>query len=112
MFDDLPPDLERLQTLRIWTARCLEQIDRKIAQLRQRQAEEEYGRRHRPRPPDWILELTNDKGEPFQVHDGACGMTGRRHRAIGRDEARRLLTEHGVPACPICHPDTQLQIID
>ncbi|WP_369228718.1 DUF6233 domain-containing protein (plasmid) [Streptomyces sp. R39] len=70
-----------------------------------------YGRRHRPRPPDWIVELTNAKGEPFQVHDGACGMTGRRHRAIGRDEARRLLTADGVPPCPICHPGTQLHII-
>ncbi|WP_234543616.1 DUF6233 domain-containing protein [Streptomyces shenzhenensis] len=30
----------------------------------------------------------------------------------GRDEARRLLTADAVPACTICHPDTQLHIID
>ncbi|MFC9842967.1 DUF6233 domain-containing protein [Streptomyces sp. NPDC127595] len=31
---------------------------------------------------------------------------------MDRDEARRLLTTGGVPACPFCHPDTQLRIID
>ncbi|MFC4650893.1 hypothetical protein ACFPEU_54240 [Streptomyces mangrovi] len=44
VFDDLPPDLDRLQTLRVWHALWLERIDRKIACLRQRQAEEERGR--------------------------------------------------------------------
>ena len=112
MFDDLPPDLARLDALRVWHALWLERIDRKIAHLRQRQAEEERGRRHRPQPPDWIVELGRGTGEPLQVHDGACGMTGPRHRAIGRDEARRLLTTGEVPACPLCHPDTQLHIID
>jgi hypothetical protein len=38
-------------------------------------------------------------------------MKGKRHRAISRDEARRLLTTDAVPACPFCHPDTQLRII-
>ncbi|MFC4508432.1 MULTISPECIES: DUF6233 domain-containing protein [Streptomyces] len=51
-------------------------------------------------------------GEPIQVHDGECAMNGRRHRAIDRDEARRLLTSGAVPACPFCHPNTQLHIID
>lgn len=55
MFDDLPPDLDRLRTLRVWHALWLERIDRKIAYLRQRQAEEECGRRNRPQPPDWIV---------------------------------------------------------
>ncbi|MFM9540045.1 DUF6233 domain-containing protein [Streptomyces turgidiscabies] len=112
MFDDLPPDLARLDALRVWHALWLERIDRKIAFLRQRQAEEEHGRRNRPLRPDWVVELGNGTGEPFQVHDGECGMTGRRQRAIGRDEARRLLTTGEVQACPICHPDTRLHIID
>ncbi|WP_455752971.1 hypothetical protein [Streptomyces chartreusis] len=57
MFDDLPPDLERLHTLRVWHALWLERIDRKIAALQRRQAEEERGRRTRPERPDWIVEL-------------------------------------------------------
>ena len=47
MFDDLPPDLERLLTLRVWHAMWLERIDRKIAAVERRQAEEEWGRRLR-----------------------------------------------------------------
>ncbi len=110
MFDDLPPDLDRLHTLRVWHALWLERIDRKIAYLRQRQAEEERGRRNRPQPPDWIVELGRTTGEPLHVHGGECGMTGQRHRAISRDEARHLLITGEVPACPFCHPDTQLRI--
>ncbi|WP_330358351.1 hypothetical protein [Streptomyces chartreusis] len=51
MFDDLPPDLDRLHTLRVWHALWLERIDRKIAAVQRRQAEEERGRRVRPDPP-------------------------------------------------------------
>ncbi|MFD4523922.1 DUF6233 domain-containing protein [Streptomyces sp. NPDC058470] len=65
-----------------------------------------------PRPPDWVVQLSIGTGKPLQVHDGECGMTGKEHRAIDRDEARRLLTTEGVPACPFCHPDIQLHIID
>ncbi|MFF3378153.1 DUF6233 domain-containing protein [Streptomyces sp. NPDC002680] len=110
MFDDLPSDLDRLRTLRVWHALWLERIDHKIAYLQQRQVEEEHGRRNRPQPPDWIVELSRSTGEPIQVHGGDCGMTGKRHRSISRDEARHLLTAGEVPACPFCHPDTQLHI--
>ena len=113
MFDDLrdlPPDLDRLQALRIWHALWLERIDRKIAHLRQRQAEEERGRMTRPQPPDWLVELHTATREPLQVHGGQCGMTGRSHRPVSRDEARRLLTTEAVPPCPFCRPDTQLHI--
>ncbi|MEW2120271.1 DUF6233 domain-containing protein [Streptomyces sp. NPDC005474] len=103
MFDDLPPDLARLDALMVWHALWLERIDRKIDYLRQRQAEDERGCRSRPRPADWIVELGAGARELFQVHDGECGMTGRRHRAVGRNEARRLLTT-GVQACPFCRP--------
>ncbi len=89
----------------------LDRIDRRIAYVQQRQAEEERGRRSRPRPADWVVELSRATGGPLQVHDGACRMKGRRHRAVSRDEARRLLTADAVPACPVCQPDTQLRII-
>ena len=81
MLDDLPPDLDRLTTLRTWHAMWLERIDRRIASVQKRQAEEERGRRSRPLPPDWVVELSRATGGPLQVHDGECGMKGRRHRA-------------------------------
>lgn len=109
---DLPDDLERLQTLRTWNAMWLARIDRKIAALEQRQAEEEHRRTHRPPVPDWILELNRATGHPLAVHVGDCGMAGRRRRQVDQDGARRLLTVDGVPACPICRPDTALHITD
>ncbi|WP_234337146.1 DUF6233 domain-containing protein [Streptomyces xylophagus] len=90
----------------------LERIDRKAAELRKRQAVEERGRAYRPPAPDWFLELSRATGDPLAVHVGDCGMTGRRTRPLGRDDARRLLTTDGVPACPICRPDTSLHIVD
>ncbi|MET9734488.1 DUF6233 domain-containing protein [Streptomyces sp. NPDC006458] len=110
MFDDLPPDLDRLRTLRVWHALWLRRIDTKIASLEQRQAEEEHGRRVRPEPPEWIVELGIGSGRPpVQVHAGTCHMAGRRRQPIGRDEARRLLAT-GLRACTHCEPDTQLRI--
>ncbi|MFJ2885494.1 DUF6233 domain-containing protein [Streptomyces sp. NPDC087305] len=97
MPDDLPPDLDRLHT---WHAMWLERIDRQIAYVRKRQAEEERGRRSRPKPADWVVALSRATSGPLQVHDGACGMKGKRHRAVSRDEARRLLT--AVPAIRAC----------
>ncbi|USQ85949.1 DUF6233 domain-containing protein [Streptomyces phaeoluteigriseus] len=38
-------------------------------------------------------------------------MAGKRRRAVGRDEARRLLAD-GLRACTHCRPDAQLDIID
>ena len=76
-----------------------ERINRKIALLEQRQTEEEPGRRNRPRPPGWIVELGIGTGRPpVQLHSGGCHMAGTRRRAVGRDEARRLLVA-GLRAC-------------
>ncbi|UFR07155.1 DUF6233 domain-containing protein [Streptomyces sp. Go40/10] len=111
MFDDLPPDLERLRTLRAWHAMWLARIDGKIAQLIQRQTEQERGRRAKPTPPEWIVELGIGVGRPpVQVHRGTCYMAGKRHRPVGREEARRLLAD-GTSACSHCRPDTSLGII-
>ncbi|WP_236569876.1 DUF6233 domain-containing protein [Streptomyces mexicanus] len=112
MFDDLPPDLERLQTLRVWHAMWLARIDRKIAAIRTRQAETERGRRNRPRPPEWIVELGIGNGSPpVQVHAGDSPLPGNRRRPASRDEARRPLAA-GLPACSHCQPDTRLHILD
>ncbi|MFE6364318.1 DUF6233 domain-containing protein [Streptomyces sp. NPDC057806] len=112
MFDDLPPDPDRLQTLRVWHALWVDPIDAKIAALRQRQTEEARGRPGRPAPPDWVVELgPGSSRQPVEVHVGDCHMAGKRRRAISRDEARRLLAT-GLRACLHCQPDTQLGIID
>ncbi|WP_244362277.1 DUF6233 domain-containing protein [Streptomyces aquilus] len=112
VFDDLPPDLERLHTLRVWHALWIERIDRKIEALRQREREQERGRRNRPAPPEWIVGLGIGAGHPpVQVHAGDCYAAGKRRRPVDRDEARRLLAT-GLPGCTHCQPDVQLHIID
>jgi hypothetical protein len=112
VFDDLPGDLERLLTLRVWHAMWLERIDDKIAAVRQRRAEEERGRQRLPAPPEWVAAFgIGASREPAEVHTGDCHMTGHRWHAIGREEARRLLSS-GVRACSHCQPDVQLHILD
>ncbi|MFF7845272.1 DUF6233 domain-containing protein [Streptomyces ossamyceticus] len=108
MFDDLPPDLGRLHTLRVWHAMWLARIDAKIAALQKREAEIEHGRQRRPAEPDWFVELGIGVGRPLvAVHAGGCHMAGKRRRATGRDEARRLLAT-GLRACVHCEPDRHL----
>ncbi|GGV91398.1 DUF6233 domain-containing protein [Streptomyces massasporeus] len=111
MFDDLPPDLERLLTLRVWHAMWLARIDNKISDIQQREAERKHGRRARPARPEWIVQLGIGTGRPpVQIHAGDCYAAGNRRRAINRDEARRLLTS-GLPACPHCQPDIDLRVL-
>ncbi|MFE9476304.1 DUF6233 domain-containing protein [Streptomyces griseofuscus] len=111
MFDDLPPDLDRLRTLRTWHQMWLHRIDRKIALLTQRQTEPDR-RRARPPTPEWTAEPGTGPGRsPAYVHHGACVLAGPRGRPIGRDEARRLLAD-GVPACRRCRPDNRLAFLD
>jgi hypothetical protein len=112
MFDDLPPDLTRLLTLRVWHTMWLQRIDSKIAALQQREAEQEHGRTNRPPEPDWIVELGIGAGRPpIEVHIGGCYAAGKRRRPVPSDEARRLLTS-GVRACGHCQPDNALGITD
>ncbi|KAB1144702.1 hypothetical protein F7R91_20895 [Streptomyces luteolifulvus] len=112
MFDDLPPNLERLHTLRVWHAMWLRRIDHKIALLQQRRAEEERGRVSRPQPPDWVVEIgIGADRPPVQVHADDCHMAGARRRPVSSDEARRLLTT-GLSACIHCRPDTRLHLLD
>ncbi|MEU0612700.1 DUF6233 domain-containing protein [Streptomyces griseorubiginosus] len=96
----------------MWHALWLDRIDRKIARLERRKAEEEHGRKRRPPTPEWVVEVGIGTGRPpVQVHAGTCHMIGSRRRPVSRDEARRLLAE-GLRACTHCQPDTQLHIID
>ncbi|MBJ6630240.1 DUF6233 domain-containing protein [Streptomyces griseoincarnatus] len=70
----------------------LQRIDAKIATLTKRQAEQEHGRRSRPGPPEWIIELgIGDRRPPMQLHAGDCYMAAKRRRPSDGDEASRLL---------------------
>ncbi|MBZ6085892.1 hypothetical protein KVH15_33455 [Streptomyces olivaceus] len=109
---DLPPDLPRLRTLRTFFAMLLAELDEAIARAEQRQREEQYGREHRPPPPEWLLEhgLSRD-APPVQVHAGGCWNAGKRSKGVSRDDALRALAG-GVRACSACRPDTELGYLD
>jgi hypothetical protein len=63
-----------------------------------RQAEAERGRRERPLPPEWIVELGIGTGRPpVQVHAGNCHMAGKRRRA-------RAATRPAACSPPACAP--------
>ncbi|MGI5397167.1 DUF6233 domain-containing protein [Streptomyces sp. CA-251251] len=85
----------------------VQRIDTKIAAVLKRQAEEQHGRRNRPRPPEWIVELgIGAHRPPLQVHAGDCYIAGTRRRPVDRDEARRLLASDSRPA-PTASPTSR-----
>ncbi|WP_371667037.1 hypothetical protein [Streptomyces sp. NBC_00289] len=88
MFDDLPPGMARLLTLRVWHTLWLQRIDTEIAAIQQREAEQEHGRTNRPAEPDWIVELGIGAGRPpVEVHVRGC-------YAAGRDDAPSRARKH------------------
>ncbi|WP_457751231.1 hypothetical protein [Streptomyces mirabilis] len=98
MFDDLPPDLARLLTLRVWHAMWLQRIDTKIAALQKRDAEQEQGQKNRPQEPDWIVELGIGNGRPpIEIHVGAA--TPQAH-----DDAPSHATKHAGSSPRACAP--------
>lgn len=108
---DLPPDLPRLRTLRMWHAMWLDRIDSAIAVAEQQEKERHQGEERRPPPPDWVLELGIGVGAPpTEIHAGDCYAIGRRRRPITREQALEALSE-GVRACVHCRPDTDLGVL-
>ena len=113
MFDDLPPDLERLEVLRTWHQMWLARIDDKMARLRKEQEQQARAEAVRvERAPDWLIEYgLNRDAIPNAVHTGDCSMAGKRSKGVDSDTARRALAG-GVTACSFCRPDTELGILD
>ena len=107
--NDLPPDLLRLRTLETWLQLNLDRVRQQIAEAERR--EREYGERHRPAPPDWLLELGLNRDHAVYVHAGGCWNAGKRSKGVDRSTALRAFTE-GIVACPHCRPDTELGILD
>ncbi|MFI2370516.1 DUF6233 domain-containing protein [Streptomyces sp. NPDC018833] len=109
---DLPPDLPRLRTLETWLVMTLQRVRERITAVEQHESERQRGATHRPRPPDWALEMGIGRDHlPVYVHVGGCHMTGGRSTGVPRQTAVRALTE-GVEACPHCRPDTELGVLD
>ncbi len=113
MFDDLPPDLERLETLRTWHAMWVERIDTKIRQVREREAQQaQTVAAAEDRAPDWLIEYgLNRDAIPNAVHVGDCSTAGKRSKGTDSDTARRALAG-GVLACSFCRPDTELGYLE
>jgi hypothetical protein len=113
MFDDLPPDLERLETLRTWHAMWVARIDAKIKQVRlEKEQQARAAAVREERAPDWLIEYgLNRDAMPNAVHVGGCRMAGKRSKGVDSDTARRALAG-GVAACSFCRPDTELGILD
>ncbi|MET9051279.1 DUF6233 domain-containing protein [Streptomyces bacillaris] len=112
---DLPPDLDRLHTLRTWHAMWLDRIDQAIhaAEQQEREARQAHERRAAPPPPPaWAVGLHDLTGTPEEVHQGRCTMWAhRRRKTVPREEARRLLAQ-GLRACQFCKPDTELGLLE
>ncbi|MER8030679.1 DUF6233 domain-containing protein [Streptomyces bauhiniae] len=110
---DLPPDLPRLRTLRVFFIRVLEQVDTAIADAERQEAERQRGQQARPPAPEWVLQLGQNPRNVEAVHVGDCPIPrkSRRTRGINRQQAFDALREQ-VPACSLCRPDTVLGLLD
>ncbi|MBH0243108.1 hypothetical protein I3W98_10135 [Streptomyces cavourensis] len=113
---DLPPDLDRLHTLRTWHAMWLDRIDQAIqaAEQQEREARQAHERRAAapPPPPSWMIGVHQLSNTPEEVHVGGCIMWAhRRRKTVTREEARRLLAD-GLRACQFCKPDAELGLLE
>ncbi|MFJ9037443.1 DUF6233 domain-containing protein [Streptomyces sp. NPDC102406] len=110
---DLPPDLPRLRTLRVWHAMWVDRLDAAIAAAEQREAERARGAAARPPDPDWLIERGLNKRAAVYVHEGTCwaGRKATRTQGITREQALQAMAE-GVDVCPQRRPDTALGVLD
>ncbi|POX62146.1 hypothetical protein C3492_17990 [Streptomyces sp. Ru62] len=118
MNEDRP--LTRLDMLRFarrvvehQAARQLALMDRWIADEERRETERRRRLGARKSAAEWVIERGPNGRSAVYVHVGGCtGADGGRARGVGRQQAVRALTEEGVPACPLCRPDTALGILE
>ncbi|MEU9481301.1 DUF6233 domain-containing protein [Streptomyces sp. NPDC048191] len=117
MNDDRP--LTRLDMLRFarrvvehQAARQLALMDRWIADEERRETERQRRLATRQAAPEWLIERGLNGRSAVYVHVGGCANAGGRAKEVGRGQAVRALTEGGVPACPLCRPDTALGVLE
>ncbi|KOV98223.1 hypothetical protein ADL02_06780 [Streptomyces sp. NRRL WC-3723] len=94
-------------------ARQLALMDRWIADEERRETERQrrLGARQAA-AAEWAIERGLNGRSTVYVHVGGCTGAGGRAKGVGREQAVRALTEEGVPACPLCRPDTALGILE
>ncbi|MFF1479125.1 DUF6233 domain-containing protein [Streptomyces sp. NPDC058301] len=93
-------------------------LDERIADVRQREAEERRGWERRPSPAQWIVQHGIGLGPPM-IHttlgEGAAQCWARvgadRCAPTTREQARAALGENSAEACQICRPDTVLGLL-
>ncbi|WP_225824971.1 DUF6233 domain-containing protein [Streptomyces naphthomycinicus] len=93
-------------------ARQLALMDRWIADEERRETERQRGLAARREAPAWTIERGLNGRSAVYVHAGGCAGAGGRVKGVGREQAVRALTDGGVPACPLCRPDTVLGILE
>ncbi|MGW6861399.1 DUF6233 domain-containing protein [Streptomyces xanthophaeus] len=98
--------LESWRAVRAWLGWQQKLAERAIGELEVELAAE-AACRPPPPPPDWKLESVRTGSGPraLRLHVGDCAMSG--GKALGREEARRMLAE-GVEPCPFCSPENAL----
>ncbi|KMS93049.1 MULTISPECIES: DUF6233 domain-containing protein [Streptomyces] len=118
MNEDRP--LTRLDMLRFARRVVEHQAARQLALMDRWIADEERRETERQRRLDarqaaaaeWAIERGLNGRSTVYVHVGGCTGAGGRAKGVGREQAVRALTEEGVPACPLCRPDTALGILE
>lgn len=93
-------------------ARQLALMDRWIADEERRETERQCRLGARQAAAEWAIERSLNGRSTVYVHVGGCTGAGGRAKGVGREQAVRALTEEGVPACPLCRPDTALGILE
>ncbi|MFD6421017.1 DUF6233 domain-containing protein [Streptomyces sp. NPDC060198] len=110
---DLPPDVARLQVLRVYLALQLAEVDRAIAAagrqaapVRQPAAVTAPPPRKRPATPAFgVARVGLGPGEA--VHRGDCWADGGEIRPLSREDAAAHLAA-GTPPCDVCQPERVL----
>jgi hypothetical protein len=108
MSDDLPPDVERLETLRTWHVMSLARIDRALAVARQREAEQQERRERAAAESRFKVEPGLDQQV---IHRGGCQKWPGNGSFLDRADVMRAIHDDAlnVKPCTVCRPDNALR---
>ncbi|WP_431776290.1 DUF6233 domain-containing protein [Streptomyces cucumeris] len=98
---ELPPDLERLQTLAVYLRLQLGAVQARIAELEGGQTDEADG---------WTLQLLPSPAGASPrgyLHRATCFIRG--GRPLSREEAQNVLTMPDVTTCDACRAENGLR---
>ncbi|MFE9046228.1 DUF6233 domain-containing protein [Streptomyces sp. NPDC007818] len=96
----LPDDLPQLRTIARLADILGAAARARIAEIEARQAALRP-QRTPPEGPTWVLGCLRERGRPpDRVHLGDCRMTAKHTEPLTRDQARGILDEGKIAACP------------